>query len=140
MELKQRIITYIIKNAPVTIDTIIEQATSKGYTELEVLNTLEQVHKDKRIKQTTRGNTVVYTLYTQQEPKPQTHLTWLRQNYPTPDPWNLDSEGNFIEPFPEIDMSWIVMSPDEIKEFKAEMSGKPVMYNKRYGKHRTNTR
>ena len=135
MELKQRIISYIIKNAPVTMDTIIEQATSKGYQEVEVLNTLELVHKDKRIQQTTRGDTVVYTLYTHKEPKALTHITWIKNNYPDPDPWNLDKNGNFIEPFPEIDMSWIVMSPDEIKAFKAEMSGKPVGYNKRYGKH-----
>ena len=127
MELKQRIIAYIIKNAPVTIDTIIAKATSKGYSELEVLNTLEQVHKDKRIKQTTRGDTVVYTLYTQKEPKPQTHLQWIRDNYP---PMNSTNDGSGIDIG---DLSWMFLKTKEERDaFKAAMSGKPVYMKKKY--------
>ena len=135
MELKQRIIAYIIKNAPVTLDTIIEQATSKGYPEFEVLNTLEQVHKDKRIKQTTRGDTIVYALATHKEPKPQTHLQWLRDHYPQMDSTN-DGSGIDIG-----DLSWMFLKTKEERDaFRAEMSGKLVGYNKRYGKNRIDTR
>ena len=127
MELKQRIIAYIIKNAPVTIDTIIEQATSKGYTELEVLNTLEQVHKDKRIKQTTKGGTVVYTLATHKEPKALTHLQWIRDNYP---PMDANNDGTGIDVG---DLSWMFLKTKEERDaFKAEMSGKPVYMKKKY--------
>ena len=130
MELKQRIISYIIKNAPVTIDTITAKATEQGYTELEVLTALEQVHKDKRIQQTTRGDTVVYTLYTHKEPKAPTHLTWLRDHYP---PMNSTNDGSGIDVG---DLSWMFLKTKEERDaFKAEMSGKPVGYNKQYGKH-----
>ena len=127
MELKQRVIAYIIKNAPVTIDTIIEQATSKDYPELQVLNTLEQVHKDKRIKQTTKGGGIVYTLYTHKEPKALTHLQWIRNNYP---PMDSTNDGTGIDVG---DLSWMFLKTKEERDaFKAEMSGKPVYMKKKY--------
>ena len=129
MELKDRLTTYILKTAPVTYDTLIRKATERGYTELEVLTALEQVHKDKRIKQTTKGDTIVYKLATEREPKPQTHLTWLRQNYP---PMDNTNDGSGIDMG---DLSWMFLKTKEERDaFKAEMSGKPVGYNKRYGR------
>ena len=135
MELKQRIISYIIKNAPVTIDTITAKAAEQGYTDLEVLTALEHVHKDKRIKQTTKGDTVVYTLYTHKEPKAPTHLTWIKNNYP---PMDSTNDGSGIDVG---DLSWMFLKTKEERDaFKAEMSGKPVgyakskCYNKRYGR------
>ena len=135
MELKDRLTTYILKTAPVTYDTLIRKATERGYTELEVLTALEQVHKDKRIKQTTKGGDVVYKLATQKEPKALTHLTWLRQNYP---PMDSTNDGSGIDMG---DLSWMFLKTKEERDaFKAEMSGKPVgyakskCYNKRYGR------
>lgn len=119
MELKQRIITYILKNAPVTYDTILEKATSKGYTKLEVLETLELVHKDKRIKQTTKGDTIVYQLATAKEPPSMSHLKWVRDNYP---PMTPENDGSGID----ADFSYLFLrSKEERDAFMAEMSGRP---------------
>lgn len=51
MDLNQRIAKYITNNAPVDLDTIILIASSKGFTELEVLTAMETIHKDKRFTQ-----------------------------------------------------------------------------------------
>ena len=133
MKLANRIIDYILRvKKPVTLDQLVAKSTATGFSELDVLTALEHVHKDKQIQVRNLANGVTYSPAVSKPKTTQTHLTWIKNNYPDPDPWNLDSNGNFIEPFPEIDMSWIVMSPDEIKAFRAEMSGKPLYMKKKY--------
>lgn len=133
MKLPDRIIDYILRaKKQVTLDQLVAKSTATGFSELDVLTALEQVHKDKRVQVRNLASGVTYSPAVSKPRTTQTHLQWIKNNYPTPDSWNLDSKGNFIEPFPEIDMSWIVMSPDEIKEFKAEMSGKPMYIKKKY--------
>ena len=131
-ELQDRIVQYVTTvNSLVSLEKLLSVAAAQGFSEGEVLAELSTINK--KLKPVVRGEQVYYTvLPPKKEPKPQTHLQWIKNNYPAPDPWNIDSEGNFIQPFPEIDMSWIVMSPDEIKEFKAEMSGKPLYMKKKY--------
>jgi hypothetical protein len=124
MELNQRLITYILKAAPVTMDKLIDVATDKGYTLDEILTTLEQVHKDKRITQAANAAGVVtYKLATVKE-RPD-HLAWIRANYPWPD--------NFEMPFPEIDMSYLFLKTKEERDaFRAEMTGRPLYVKNKY--------
>lgn len=119
MDLKERITAYIIKTAPVTMDTVIDVATAKGFTESEVLATLEQVHKDKRITQTASTDGVVtYKLTSVKErPDPQ---AWLRANYPWPD-------KDWTPPFPEIDLGALFLRNKEERDaYTAAAKGLPV--------------
>ena len=74
MELKERIIKYISNHHPIPYTRILQVAQSKGYTEIEVLTALEQVHKDKQITTKTRKDEIWYDItIAPPAPKPQTH-------------------------------------------------------------------
>lgn len=130
MELKDRIIKYILNNPGVNMDTIISEATSKGISQHEVLVALDVVHKDKRITHTaTASGVVTYKPATAKVSTVPTHVTWLTANYPRPGVGDIPS---FIMPFPEIDLSHIFMTRDEAKEYKAAASGRPIYMMKKH--------
>jgi hypothetical protein len=126
MELKQRLVAYILKAAPVTMDKLIDVATDKGYTLDEILTALEQVHKDKRITQTANtAGVVTYKLATVKE-RPD-HLAYIRNNYP---PMTPDNDGSGIDVG---DLSWMFLRTKEERDaFRAEMSGRPVYVKNKY--------
>jgi len=133
-ELRSRLTAYILKTAPVTLDKLTEVATAKGFTELEVLNALESVHRDRRIAQTANAAGVItYTLAVAKTAKePGSHLTYVRNNYPVMDETN---DGSGID----IDLSWMFLKTREERDaYKAAASGRPV-YNKNNGKKRYHT-
>jgi len=129
MTLTERLTRYILNHHPITLDRLTEVAISKGFTELEVLEAMEQVHKDKRISVTNLKNGVTYRPAVTKAPKPMTHLTWLRDNYPYPE--------NFEMPFPEIDMSWMFLrTKEERDEYLAAAKGVPkhMVQSKQHGR------
>lgn len=129
MELKDRIIKYILNNPGVNMDTIIDVAKAKGYSQQEVLTTLDAVHKDKRITHNANASGVVtYKPATAKVTTVPTHVTWLTANYPRPE--------NFVMPWPEIDMSHLFMTRDEAKEYKAAASGRPIYIKSVYERTR----
>ena len=62
-ELKDRIIKRIVAQYPVTYEKLEELVLSKGYTEIQFMEAMELVHKDKRVTQTTHGDTIQYRPY-----------------------------------------------------------------------------
>lgn len=118
-----KIIAYIEKHQPVTYGTLLERATLRGMSQDELDDILVRVHKDKRIHTTTKDNTIVYTLEKPKVAAPMPHLQWTRDNYPWP---GENGVPDFIMPFPEIDMSWMFLKPDEMEEYRATMSGRPA--------------
>jgi len=88
--------------------------------DLDVLDAaLQHLHRFKKVKQRMLGGEIVYSAVPREKPKDFTPgLTWLRENYPYP--------KNFVMPFPEIDMSYIFMKPDEIKAYRAQAKGIPL--------------
>lgn len=134
MELLERIVAYVQKHYPTSMTVLEGIVLSKGFTQNDFYSALERVHKDKRIVQTQRGGEVYYSPHIPPPVvPPPTHLEWIKSNYPYP---GRDGVPAFEMPFPEIDMSWIVMSPDEAKEYKAAAKGVPTyMYNNKNGKH-----
>ena len=114
MELKQRLTAYILKTAPVTMDTLIAKATEQGYSELEVLTALEQVHRDKRINQTANtAGVVTYklaisknTILSKEE---------MDKDYPEMDETNNGSHSAFAL----LDYSYLLLSPSEVEEYKS---------------------
>lgn len=120
MELKDRIIKYILNNPNTTMDTIIGEATSKGYTQHEVLTALDSVHKDKRITHTANASgVVVYRPAKAKVSTVPTHVTYWHDNYP---PMTTDNDGSGID----IDLSWMFLkTKDERDDYKAAAKGLP---------------
>lgn len=81
MELHERITQYILTNAPVKYSELVLAATGKGFTELQVLQALDKVHRNRTLSRTVRAGEVVYTLAPPPPAKPD-HGAWGRANYP----------------------------------------------------------
>ena len=127
--LQDRIVTYITaSNGLVSLDKLITVAAAVGFSEAEVLQALSGIGK--RLKSTVRGDMVYYQI----PPAPKTpidHLAWVRNNYPR---MTEETDGSGID----IDYSFMFLKTKEERDlFKSQMSGRPMMYNKkRYGNQR----
>jgi len=62
-ELRDRLIRRIVAQHPITYDKLQELTEGVGYTELQFMEAMELVHRDKRIVQSTSGETIVYRPY-----------------------------------------------------------------------------
>lgn len=124
--LPQLIITRILRDGHVTITQLEHRAHKRGVLLSDLYAALDVVHRDKRIKRGVSKGEVYYEV-AKAKPTAISHTQWLTRNYPWPD--------NFEMPFPEIDMSYLFMTPDEAKEYKAQAKGMPVYMMKQYGKH-----
>ena len=122
MELSKRLLAYIEKHFPVSDETLMRIANSKGFTQSEVYNALEVVGRDRSITTKVRGSAIWYTMFIAPIAKPALVLP--------PYPW----PENFVMPFPEIDMSYIFLKTKEERDaYKAEASGRPLhMLKKHY--------
>lgn len=129
MPLHERIIAYIERHHPLTLSVLEGIVVSKGFTLDEFESALERVHRDKRIVQSTKGGDVVYSPYIAPPVKPNTFASWSAQHYPRP---GQNGIPEFVMPFPEIDMSYIFMTPEELDEYKAKLRGKVYVKKKRY--------
>ena len=129
MELHERIIAYVEKHFPSSMSVLEGIVLSKGFTLEQFYAALEKVHRDKRIIQTQRAGQVWYEPYIAPEIKPQPHLDWCKANYPWP---GKNGVPEFIMPFPDWDLSWIFLSPEELEEFKAALKGTTYTPKKKY--------
>lgn len=124
--LAKKLIAYIQAcPLPVSYEVIYKRATSKHAIPQGILdNALAIVHRSKLITRNSKG---LYTVKIQPLPRPApTHMSWLRNNYP----WVKD----FIMPFPEIDMSHIFLSPEDLLKYKAQVRGVAYIPTKRYAR------
>lgn len=117
MDLKERIIAYIQNHHPITYERLEEVAMGKGFNQLQIMEAMEAVHRDKRVIQTTRGSTIQYRPYIAPPVKEAFVQTW---KYPWP---GRDGIPPFVMPFPDWDLSWIFLKPDELEKYKAEAKG-----------------
>ena len=125
--MKPLILAAIRKNSPIAYSDLEARAVKRGVSLDELDTVLATVHKDKRVKTKVSGDDIIYSW---EEPKfkdPTPHMTWLRENYPWPDP--------FVMPFPHIDMSWIVMKPADMVEYKEQLNGGRPKYGNSRGKN-----
>jgi len=125
-ELRDRIIRRIVAQHPVTYERLENLVLGIGHTELEFMEAMEQVHKDKRITQTTRGEEIVYRPYI--APPVKEHF---KSTVPYPYPGR-DGIPEFVMPFPEWDLSFIFLTPDELDKYKADLRGVKYIRKKRY--------
>ena len=122
------LLTAIKNNPGITLTQLEQRATKRGVPLSELYAALEKIHRDKTIKQSTKGDEVIYTYVGEVTVKQEfgSHLTWVRRNYPPMDDTN---DGSGLE----ADYSYLFLSPDEMKKYKAEVSG--GVYNRRHGKN-----
>lgn len=125
MDLSERIIKYIENHHPISYTSIVNVAAGKGFSESQVLQALDTVGRNKSIITKTRKDEVWYYLVTVPAPVSNpTHVSWLAKNYP---------RLKYEMPFPEIDMSFLFMKPEQAKEYKAAAKGLPVHMMSKYG-------
>ena len=134
MTLKDRVIRYILRRNTTTLLELEGVCVSKGFTIDELYATLDAVHSDKRIQYNANASgEITYRPAVTRTPSPATHLTWLRENYPTMDDTN-DGSGIDVG-----DLSWLFLKTKKERDaFKAEMTGRPVGVVKS-GHGKTNT-
>jgi DNA-binding transcriptional ArsR family regulator len=114
----------------VSYSSLQERAEEIGVS-LDLLdNALEKLQKRKKVKMRVKGDDILYKAKPRAKLKdPFAVSTWLRDNYPYP---GKNGIPEFVMPFPEIDMSYIFLTPDEMKQYKANAKGMPLfMMNQR---------
>lgn len=115
--LSKRVKEYILKRNGTTLTQLEGVVVSAGFSINELYQVLNTIHRDKSIRRSVQKGEVVYSKMP--EPKaPGSHLSWVTKNYPWPD--------NFEMPFPEIDMSWLFLKPEQMMEYKAAAKNMPV--------------
>lgn len=114
-----KILKRIEEEGDTTYTFLQNRAVGKGIS-LDFLDqALEKLRRRKKVNQRVKGDEIIYSAVPKEKPKsPFPGVEWLKNNYPYP--------TNFVMPFPEIDMSHIFLSPQEMKEHKAKAKGMPL--------------
>lgn len=125
MELKERIIAYILSHHPITYDRLEEVAMGKGFNQLQIMQAMEAVHRDKRVVQTTTGDTIQYRPYV---------VPPVKQHFVSTVPYpHMDDTNNAEHPiFADLDYSYLFLTPEELDKYKAEAKGRTYIPKRRY--------
>lgn len=126
MTLSERIIAYILNHHPITYRELEDVAMGKGFSQLAIMDAMELVHKDKRVDQSTRRDDIVYRPYIEPVVK-----SPFKSTVPYPYPGR-DGIPEFVMPFPEWDLSFIFLSPEDMDRYRAESTGRTYIPKKRY--------
>ena len=126
IELARKIIKRINADAPIAYSTLEARAIEKGIELSLFEQAMTIVNKTKTIESKVKGDDIIYTIKVIKLPTVHTGLAWVTHNYPWPE--------NFEMPFPEIDMSYIFLTPEELEKYKAEARGRVYIPSKRYQK------
>ena len=127
--LHDRLIKRIVAKYPVSYEKLETLATTNGYTLLEFITAMEVVHKDKRVVQATKGDTIEYRPFmAKPEPEIASHVAWCKNNYPSMD----ETNNGQHEAFTDMDFSFLFLTPEELDKWKAEQKGMAYVRKKRY--------
>lgn len=128
-ELQDRLVKYVTAcGSLVSLEKLTLAATGVGFSEDEILQALEGIGK--KLKSTVRGGTIYY-----QVPPPVKIKEHFKSTIPYPWPGR-DGIPEFVMPFPEIDMSFIFLTPEELDKYKAESRGRTFIPKKKYERKR----
>lgn len=126
--LRDRIIRRIVAQHPVTYEKLKSLVLGIGHTEIEFMEALESVHRDKRVVQTTVGDTIQYRPYV--APLVKEHFV---RSVPYP---SMDDTNNADHPaFADLDYSYLFLTPEELDKYRAEVNGRTYIPKKRYQHH-----
>lgn len=126
-DLSNKIIAAILSTDPskqVTYDMLIDRYSSRVESRGILDNAIVLVHKSKLITVRELKGVLIYSAKIKKQYITPDHVTWCKNNYPYP--------KDFVMPFPEWDVSYIFLNPDELKEYKEAAKGGRVYKRKRY--------
>ena len=127
MLLAEKLIKRIGEEGDISIDKIDVIARKKGI-DMKVLDqALQYIHKVPHINQRVKKGTVWYSIKVVKE-KEAFVQTWA---YPWP---GQNGIPEFVMPFPSIDFSYMFLTPEEMKLYKAEAKGIPLHMMKKFKK------
>lgn len=131
-ELATKIITRILTDQGSTYDKLEARAVQMGIDMNTFQAAMVIVHRSKLIEQSVKYGVIQYKVAKKKHKiEPGSHIIWARENYPPYDPWCVDADGNMIMPFPEIDMSHLLLKGEELEKYKCEAKGRPYIPGKR---------
>lgn len=124
-ELRDRIIRRIVAQHPVTYERLENLVLGIGHTELEFMEAMELVHRDKRVVQTTVGDTIQYKPFIAPP---------VKQHFVSTVPYPAMDETNNAEheAFDTLDYSYLFLTPEELDKYKADVRGVRYIPKKRY--------
>lgn len=129
LKLSTLIIKRITELGTVTYDELQQRALEKGI-ELGIFeNAMSRVHKKKTVLVKNVKGVLTYSIKPVVAAITPDHVTWCKTNYPYPGKNGLPE---FVMPFPEWDVSYIFLNPDELEEYKEAIRGGRVYKRKRY--------
>lgn len=133
--LAAKIITRILADDGSTYDKLEARAVAKGISMNTFQAAMVIVHRSKLIEQSVKFGVIQYKVAKKKHVvEPGSHLIWARNNYPPYDPWCVDADGNMIMPFPEYDMSYLFLTPEEMDRYRAEAAGRSYIPKRHYAK------
>jgi hypothetical protein len=128
--LAEKLVLHIDAEKTTTFDKLEARALKHGIAMNVFDRAIEKLHKLPNIKRTVKLGTVHYEL---QAVKPKTGPIlsgeWVAQHYPWP---GKNGIPPFVMPFPELDLSYLFMKPEEAEDYKAQMKGKRTFKRKSY--------
>jgi len=129
VRLSKLIIDRITELGTVTYDQLLERAKEKNIEEGVFNNAIQRVHKKKTVLVKNVKGVLTYSIKPVVVETTPSHVEWCKANYPYPGQNGLPE---FVMPFPEWDVSYIFLTPDEFEEYKEAIRGGRVYKRKRY--------
>lgn len=120
--LAESIFKRIYVDGPFTFDELEARAIEKGLDIDLFYEAMEIVGRHRKLQ--VSGKTYKKRVNRQQEF--QSHLTWINENYPRPEKCEHGIEYTGCKhcmPFPEIDFSYLFLTPSQMKEYKLSLKG-----------------
>lgn len=141
--LAEQLVKRISEDGESTFDKLEARALQLGVSMNIFDQAIALIHKMKSVKRVSKLGTVKYSI---QELKKKVQLvkTYISlAEYEAParidSPWCFDESGRLIDPFPEIDVSYIFLKPEALEKYKAELKGRTFIPKSRYANTRTSS-
>ena len=132
IKLSAIIVKRITELGTVTYDQLQARAVEKGIEQGIFDNAMQRVHKKRTVLVKNVKGVLTYSIKPVVVETTPDYVTWCKQHYPYTDPNCQDEQGNFLECFPDWDVSWIFLTPDELEEYNEAVRGGKVYKHKRY--------
>jgi hypothetical protein len=128
--LAEKLVLHIDAEKTTTFDKLEARALKHGIAMSVFDRAIEKLHKLPNIKRTVKLGTVHYELQAvKAKAGPILSGEWVAANYPWP---GKNGVPEFVMPFPEMDLSYLFLKPEEAEEYKAQMKGKKMFSKKKY--------
>lgn len=122
-DLATKIITRIWADHGSTYDRLEARAVAKAIPMSTFEAAMAIVHRSKLIEQSVRYGVIQYRPAVAKPVQAPIGAAWVTANYPWPE--------EFVMPFPEIDMSFLFLSGEDLERYKCESKGRPYIPGKR---------